>query len=207
MNDKQLKRIILEEIRILLKETHSYKLTFAGKDPNTFKSPNGGKPVMVIVTDQGSRYLITDDGMVLRNKSIHANTGGEDVGLKAWSDKIEFYDRSKPLVAGGMQDLNFPDAVSYLFDKGRVALSKGPNGERVAIILDNGNWRPATVGDALPKAVQSKPEWAKTIIKVDADSWGVKPKLGWQPLDYNQRSDGTLSRVHNGSPVSHGAHI
>ena len=182
-------------------------VTFAGRDPHEFESPNGGKPIMVVVTEQGSRYLITDDGMVLRHKSVHANTGGEDAGLQTWSDKIEFYDRSVPLVAGSMQNLCFPDAVSFLFDKGRIALSKGPNGERVALILDGSSWRPATVGDAMPKASQGKPLWSKTIIKADAKSWGTTPKLGWQPLDYNQRADGTLNRVHNGSPVTHGANI
>lgn len=182
-------------------------VTFAGKDPNEFQSPKGGKPVMVVVTDQGSRYLITSDGMVLRNKSSHANTGGEDAGLQAWSDKIEFYDRSKPLVPGMMQGLAFPDAVTYLFDKGRIALSKGPNGERVALIAANGAWRPATIADAMPKAAASKPEWGKIVIKADAGTWGTQPKLGWQPLDYNQRGDGTLNRVHNGSPVSHGAKV
>ena len=182
-------------------------VTFAGQDPNKFSSPKGGKPVMVVVTDQGSRYLITSDGMVLRHKSVHANTGGEDAGMQAWSDKIEFYDRSKPLVPGMMQGLAFPDAITYLFDKGRIALSKGKNGERVALILDNGAWRAATIADAMPKAAQAKPEWAKIVIKADAGTWGSQPKLGWQPLDYNQRADGTLNRVHNGSPVSHGAKV
>lgn len=182
-------------------------VTFAGQDPNKFTSPRGGKPVMVVVTDQGSRYLITSDGMVLRHKSAHANTGGEDAGMQAWSDKIEFYDRSKPLVPGMMQGLAFPDAVTYLFDKGRIALSKGQNGERVALIAVNGTWRPATIADAMPKAVASKPEWGKIVIKADAGTWGLQPKLGWQPLDYNMRTDGTLNRVHNGSPVSHGAPV
>jgi len=199
---------IVSESRLGSFETeNANKVTFAGKDPNEFQSPKGGKPVMVVVTDQGSRYLITSDGMVLRHKSAHANTGGEDAGLQAWSDKIEFYDRSKPLVPGSMQAMAFPDAVTYLFDKGRIALSKGQNGERVALIAANGAWRPATIADAMPKAVQAKPEWGKIVIKADAGTWGTQPKLGWQPLDYNQRADGTLNRVHNGSPVSHGAKV
>jgi len=189
------------------KNISEQSVTFAGRDPNEFTSPKGGKATMVIVTDQGSRYLITSDGMVLRHKSAHANTGGEDAGLQAWSDKIEFYDRSKPLVAGAMQNLSFPDAVTYLFDKGRIALTKSQDGGRVVLILDGGQWRPATIGDAMPKAVQSKPEWAKIVIKAVPGSWGATPKLGWQPLDYNQRPDGTLNRVHNGSPVSHGAKV
>jgi hypothetical protein len=182
-------------------------VTFAGQDPNKFQSPKGGKPVWVIQTEQGSRYLITSDGMVLRDKSVHANTGGEDAGLQAWSDHIEFYDKSKPLIFGAMQPFAFPDAVSYLLTKGRIALSQGQNGERIAIILDNDKWRPATIADAMPKAAQANPEWAKIVIKADAGTWGLEPKLGWQPLDYNQRGDGTLNRVHNGSNVTHGAKV
>ena len=213
ITESQLRNIICDflrdstgvRIRKLLES--SSKVTFAGRDPREFVSPKGGKPVMVIVTEQGSRYLITSDGMVLRHKSVHANTGGEDAGLQSWSDKIEFYDRSVPLVSGAMQNVNFPDAVSYLLDKGKVALSKGPAGERVAIILDGGQWRPATIGDAMPRAVASNPQWSKIVIKADAGSWGATPKLGWQPFDYDQKPNGVLSRVHNGSPVTHGANI
>lgn len=182
-------------------KTTSQQVTFAGKDPMSLESPKGGKPEWVVVTAQGSRYLITNDGMVLRNKSFHANTGGEDTGLQRWSDKIEFFDTKEPLVQGGMQNLNFADAVQYLFDKGKIALSKSQNGDRIAVVFKDGKWTPATLSDAMPKAIQQNPQWANIIIK--ASRWGLEPKLGWQPLDYNE-SNGVLSRVHNGSPVTHG---
>lgn len=178
------------------------QVTFAGKDPMTFQSPKGGKPVWVVVTAQGSRYLITNDGMVLRNKSFHANTGGEDSGLQKWSDRIEFYDTSEPLVKGGMQNLNFPDTLQYLSSKGPIALSKSQRGERLAMILDKGQWRAATLADALPKAVQQNPQWANIIIK--SSRWGTEPQKNWQPLDYTLGPNGVLKSVHNGSPVTHG---
>jgi hypothetical protein len=183
-------------------DLQSSNLTFAGRDPMSFRSPKGGSPIWVIVTAQGSRYLITNDGMVLRNKSFHANTGGEDSGLQNWSDRIEFYNSSEPLIKGGMQNLNFPDAVQYLFNKGKIALSKSQNGERIAMILDNGKWRAATISDAMPSASKSNPEWANIIIK--SSKWGMEPKKDWQPLDYNLESNGILKKVHNGSPVTHG---
>lgn len=181
------------------------QVTFAGKDPMSFESPKGGKASWVFVTAQGSRYLITSDGMVLRHKSFHANTGGEDAGLQKWSDKVEFYDTAEPLVQGGMQNLNFPDALQYLFNKGPVALSTSQRGERVATILDKGQWRPATIADAMPKATQQNPQWANIIIK--SSRWGSEPKLNWQPLDYTLSPNGTLKSVHNGSSVTHGIKI
>ena len=176
------------------------QVTFAGKDPMTFESPKGGKPIWLFSTAQGSQYLVTNDGMVLRNKSFHANTGGEDAGLQRWSDQVEFYDTSSPLVQGGMQNLNFPDTLQYLSSKGQIALSKSQRGERVAMILDNGQWRAATLTDAMPKAVQQNPQWGNIIIK--SSRWGMDPQKNWQPLDYTLGQNGILKSVHNGSPVT-----
>jgi len=170
-------------------------VTFAGKDPREFTSPNGGKAAMVIVTAQGSRYLITDDGMVLRHKSAHANTGGDDQGLKNWSQHIEFYDPSEKV--GGT---TFPLAVSAAVSKNLpVALSKTPDGLRALAILDNGKWRVAKISDVFKHV-------AKDDVPI-AGKYSTSPKLHWHTMDYDINSKGMLSRVHPGSPVSHGAVI
>lgn len=179
-------------------------IQFAGKNPDEFHSPKGGKPKYMFKTGQGSEYLVTDDGMLLRNKSFHANTGGEDVGIQKWKGKVEFYDLSKAVISTETHKLSFPDALSNLMDdKGwTIALSKGNKGERIALVADKGSWRPAIISDAMPNAVKARPEWTNVVIKADANSWSVEPKIGWQPFDYNERANGTLSSVHNGSPIT-----
>jgi hypothetical protein len=168
--------------------------TFAGKDISSFESPKGGKPAYLLQTEQGSQYLITDDGMVIRNKSVHANTGGDDAGLKDWADVIEYY---HPDPVGGV---TFPLAVSKAIEKSmKVALSKSKDGERVLAIFKDGEWKAARISDVF-KHVASE----DAIIK---QKYSTTPKLNWHVLDYNLKSDGSLSKVHPGSPVSHGVKL
>ena len=169
-------------------------VTFAGKDPLSFKSPNGGSPVMLVVTAQGSRYLITDDGMVLRNKSFHANTGGEDQGLKNWSDAIEFY---SPEDVGGT---TFPMAVAKAIEKRLpVSLSKTNDGKRALMIYKDGAWQVAKISDIFKHV-------ATNDVSV-VGTYSTVPKLNWNVLDYNVNPNGTLKSVHPGSPVTHGTKL
>jgi hypothetical protein len=167
--------------------------TFAGgQDPKKFKSPKGGTPVMMLMTDQGSRYIIASDGMVLRYKSHHSNTGGEDMGMQSWSEHIEYYDPSANI--GGT---TFPQAVAKAIEKGlTVAFSKTSDGKRALIIPENGRWRVAKISDIF-----------KHVASVDApivSTFSTTPKLNWHPMDYDLRSNNSVKRVHPGSPVSHG---
>lgn len=169
--------------------------TFAGKDPSEFKSPKGGKASMVIQTAQGSRYLITDDGMVLRDKSFHANTGGEDQGLKDWMQHIEFYE---PVKIGGT---TFPLIVSKAVEKRLpVALSTTQDGKRVLLIAADGKWKPAKISDIF-KSVGTTGD--ATVIA----TYSKTPKLNWNPMDYNMNANGSISSVHPGSPVTHGVTV
>lgn len=175
--------------------TEAEKVTFAGKDPSEFKSPNGGKPKMVIQTAQGSRYLITDDGMVLRHKSFHANTGGEDQGLQDWMQHIEFYEPTK---IGGT---TFPLIVSKAIEKGLpVALSTTQDGKRVLLIAVDGKWRAAKISDIFKYV---GPGGDVTVVA----TYSKTPKLNWDPLDYNISANGALTNVHPGSPVTHGINV
>lgn len=166
--------------------------TFAGKDPMSFKSPKGGTPTMMIVTSQGSRYLITSDGMVLRNKSFHANTGGEDQGLKSWSDAIEFYDPAEQ--PGGA---TFPMSVAKAVEKRLpVTLSKTQDGKRALLIYDRSQWRVAKISDIYKYVATQDAPIVATYSKT--------PKLNWNVLDYTMGPNKALKSVHPGSPVTHG---
>jgi hypothetical protein len=174
-----------------LKETANAP-TFAGKDPMSFKSPNGGTPTMLLVTAQGSRYLITSDGMVLRNKSAHASTGGEDQGLKDWSDVIEYYDPSeKP---GGAP---FALSVSKAIEKRLpIALSNTKDGKRALMIYANGGWKVAKVSDIYNNVATTDDPIVAT--------YSTAPKLNWNVLDYDVGPNKIITRAHPGSPVTHG---
>jgi len=166
--------------------------TFAGKDPMSFKSPNGGTPTMLLVTGQGSRYLMTSDGMVLRNKSFHASTGGEDQGMKDWSGAIEFYEpNEKP---GGVP---FALSVGKAVEKKLpVALSNTKDGKRALMIYDGKQWRVAKISDIY-----------KNVASTDAPivaTYSKSPKLNWNVLDYDVDSSKRIVRAHPGSPVTHG---
>jgi len=166
--------------------------TFAGKDPLSFKSPKGGTPKMMIVTAQGSRYLITSDGMVLRNKSFHANTGGEDQGLQSWSDVIEFYDPAEQ--PGGV---SFPLTVAKAVEKRLpVSLSKTADGKRALLIHDGSQWRIAKISDVYKHVASQDAPIVATYSKT--------PKLNWNVLDYTLGPNNGLKSVHPGSPVTHG---
>ena len=166
--------------------------TFAGKDPMSFKSPNGGTPTMLLVTGQGSRYLVTSDGMVLRNKSFHASTGGEDQGLKDWSGAIEFYDpNEKP---GGAP---FALTVSKAVEKKLpVALSNTKDGKRALLIHDGKQWRVAKVSDVYNNVASTDDPIVATYSKT--------PKLNWNVFDYDVDANNRIVRAHPGSPVTHG---
>jgi predicted GNAT family acetyltransferase len=198
------KQGLIQDLYDLKAQLHAEKLsieesaaphTFAGKDPMSFKSPNGGTPVMLLVTGQGSRYLMTSDGMVLRNKSFHASTGGEDQGLKDWSGAIEFYDpNEKP---GGAP---FALTVSKAVEKKLpVALSNTKDGKRALLIHDGKQWRVAKVSDIYNNVASTDDSIIATYSKT--------PKLNWNVFDYDVDASNRIIRAHPGSPVTHGIQL
>lgn len=196
-NQHQKKQIfnMLSEAKKQLNESTNTQPTFAGKDPMSFKSPKGGTPTMMIVTGQGSRYLITSDGMVLRNKSFHANTGGEDQGMKDWSDAIEFYNPDE--LPGGA---TFPMSVAKAVEKRLpITLSKTQDGRRALLIHDGSQWRIAKISDVYKHVATSD----DPIVS----AFSTTPKLNWNVLDYNLNSNKTLRSAHPGSPVTHGVKL
>lgn len=147
---------------------------------------------MLLMTAQGSRYIVTSDGMVLRHKSYHANTGGEDAGMQDWSQHIEFYDPQHKV--GGT---DFAQAVAKAIEKRLpVTLSNTNSGMRALLIHKDGNWRVAKISDIF-KHVASTDDLIVT-------PYSTTPKKNWNPMDYDVNSNGVLRRVHPGNPVTHG---
>ena len=142
-------------------------------------------------TAQGSKYLLSDAGETKRWKSAHANTGGEDSGLKSWYPKSMF-------VPEEYQDVML--AYEHLLNKGyKISLSKTQNGKQVWIIYKEGKWIPATYSDAYPTYSRMNPDKADKPL---AFSSSPTPTMGAMTVEYKQDPNGLVRSFHPGSPVS-----
>jgi hypothetical protein len=142
-------------------------------------------------TAQGSKYLLSDAGETKRWKSAHANTGGEDSGLKSWYPKSMF-------VPEEYQDVML--AYEHLLNKGyKISLSKTQNGKQVWIILKDNQWVPATYLDAYPTYSRLNPDKANKPL---AFTSSPTPVIGMMTIEYKQEANGLIRSFHPGSPVS-----
>ena len=145
-------------------------------------------------TAQGSKYIRLPDGRLRRWKSSHANTGGEDMGLHSWSTQSIFVDPKYEHAANSIQ---------YLVGKGyKVALSKDAEGKMFPMIVDGGQWRPATWGDAFTVYAKQNPEIRKKVLTW---KYSKEPIVGYHVVDFDLKggSRGTeIKGYHFGSPVS-----
>lgn len=142
-------------------------------------------------TAQGSKYLLSDAGETKRWKSAHANTGGEDSGLKSWYPKSMF-------VPEEYQDVML--AYEHLLNKGyKISLSKTQNGKQVWIILKDNQWVPATYSDAYPTYSRLNPDKANKPL---AFTSSPTPVIGMMAIEYKQEANGLIRSFHPGSPVS-----
>jgi hypothetical protein len=166
---------------------------------NIYESTSNGKLVSPTLspistyfeTAQGSKYLLSDAGETKRWKSSHANTGGEDSGLKSWYPKSMF-------VPQEYQDVML--AYEHLLDKGyRISLSATQNGKQVWIILKDNQWIPATYSDAYPTYSRMNPDKADKPL---AFSSSPTPTMGFMTIEYKQDPNGLIRSFHPGSPVS-----
>jgi hypothetical protein len=149
-------------------------------------STTGNNVTTYFETGQGSKYLLTDKGETKRFKSAHANTGGEDQGLKEWFQKSFFVDPKFEYEANSIQ---------FLIDKGfkNIGLSKKDNKITIYILKDNkwviGNWT-----DAYPNAKKEKPlifEYIET------------PKIGFNVAECIFKEDKfSIKNYHFGSEIT-----
>jgi hypothetical protein len=144
-------------------------------------------------TAQGSKYIRLQDGRLRRWKSSHANTGGEDMGLHAWSSQSFFVDP---------QYENQANSIQYLIGKGfKTGLSKDAEGKMFPMIFDSGNWRPALWKDAYTNFAKENPQIANKVL---AWKYEKEPKVGYHVVDFDfKEGKGTILKgYHLGSPVS-----
>lgn len=154
-------------------------------------SPSGSPITTYFETAQGSKYLLTQRGETKRWKSSHANTGGEDQGVKPWYSHSMFVPE---------QDLDAMMAYEHLLDKGhKISLAKTPGGKQVWIIYQEGQWQPALYSHAFPTYSRLHPEKADKPLAFTASS---VPILGHMAVEYRQEPNGLIRSFHPGSPVT-----
>ena len=150
-------------------------------------SPSGSKINTFFETAQGSKYLRTENGETKRYKSEHSNDW--DSGKKDWFSNSIFVPE---------KDEKFANAGQFLFGRNyKVALANA-QGKKVFVIFDNG-WRPAKWKDAYPKHAERNPQMADKFLAFD---FTTNPKMGYNVVEFNFKSNGTLQSYHFGSPVS-----
>jgi len=164
---------------------------FEGIDPRTLVSPSLSPITTYFETAQGSKYLLSKAGETKRWKSSHANTGGEDTGLKEWYPKSMFVPDS---------DINAMMAYEHLLNAGyKISISKTPDNRRVWVILKANSWTPALYSDAFKTYTRLNPEMASKPLVFTASP---VPVMGYMAVEYKQDPSGLVRSFHPGSPVS-----
>jgi hypothetical protein len=142
-------------------------------------------------TAQGSKYLLSDAGETKRWKSAHANTGGEDAGLKGWYPNSMFVPE---------EDVDKMLAYEHLLNKGyKISLSSTPNGKLTWVIYKDNKWIPATYQDAYPTYSRLNPDKATKPLVF---SFSPAPSTGLMAVEYKKDANGLIRSFHPGSPVS-----
>jgi len=173
-----------------MKHLTPYKLYESVKRDNLV-SPSYSPITTYFETAQGSKYLLSDRGETKRWKSAHANTGGEDSGLKGWYPNSMFVPQ---------EDQDQMMAYEHLLDKGyKVSISKTTNGKQLWIIYKDNQWQAATYGDAFPTYSRLHPHKANQPLAFSSSS---TPVLGWMAIEYKKEANGVIRSFHPGSPVS-----
>jgi hypothetical protein len=173
-----------------MKHIKPYKL-YESTSKGKLVSPSLSPISTYFETSQGSKYLLSDAGETKRWKSAHANTGGEDAGLKSWYPKSMFVPQ---------EDQDSVMAYEHLLNKGyKISLSKTQNGKQVWIIYKEGKWIPATYSDAYPTYSRMNPDKADKPL---AFSSSPTPTMGAMTVEYKQDPNGLVRSFHPGSPVS-----
>ena len=174
-----------------MKHIKPYTIYESTSDKGKLVSPSLSPISTYFETAPGSKYLLSDAGETKRWKSAHANTGGEDGGLKSWYPKSMFVPE---------EDQNSVMAYEHLLNAGyKISLSTTQNGKKVWIIYKGGKWVPAIYSDAYPTFSRLNPDKADKPL---AFSSQPLPKIGLMAVEYKQEPNGVIRSFHPGSPVS-----
>jgi hypothetical protein len=173
----------------LISENQYYEALDAAQE---IKSPTGAKVTYYFETAQGSKYILSSNNESRRIKSYHANTGGEDSGLKNWHDKCVFTPEKFQTNFLAYMQLN-----SYGISN--IALTSIKQGYLTFMMFNGTEWTPVRFKDAYKKAVKNMPEKAEDIMEFPF----VKiPTIGYNAIEWNEKSNKTIKDYHPGSPVS-----
>lgn len=113
-------------------------------------SKSGNNVTTYFETSQGSKYILTDKNESKRIKSAHANTGGEDAGLKKWWANCIFVPKKNEYEANSPQFLmNSLNGIKDIF----ISIK----GDKFAFYkkIDN-KFEVYTWDDAYPKSKKGK---------------------------------------------------
>ncbi len=151
-------------------------------------SPSGAKITTYFETDQGSKYLLSDKNESKRIKSVHANTGGDDQGVKKWFPHCVFVaDKFQYIANAPMFLMNQLGKISNIF----ISVK----GTRVAFYKKvNDKFEICTYDDAYPKS-------KKGPVPLVFDC-SLKPAVGLSVVEWSANANGSLINYHMGSPVS-----
>jgi hypothetical protein len=153
-----------------------------------YTSPSGAKITTYFETSQGSKYVLSANNESKRLKSFHANTGGDDQGLKDWFPNCVFVPEAFQYEANCVQFLapkiGGTNNMFLSTKNGKAAFyKKGQNGFEVL-----------TWDDAYPKSNRgTKPlmfEYTET------------PTKGYHALEYKLNTNHSIASWHFGSDVS-----
>jgi hypothetical protein len=152
-------------------------------------TPFGSNVTTYFETAQGSKYILTSNNECRRIKSVHANTGGDDQGLKKWNSNAVFVSPEFTYQANAYQFLY------HRVDHVLVHIS----GDLLALCLvENGKWRVAKMSEAYPKGVAAGAAKEGPI----AFKFTKTPTVNFNIVEYNLKAKNIISSYHYGSPVS-----
>ena len=114
------------------------------------------------------------------------------MGLHEWNQQSIFVDPKFDKEANSIQ---------FLIGNGNknLALSKNKDGKMIVLIYKDGDWVPATWGDAYPAFTKINPDSKDKILGWD---FVKEPIKDYHVIDFNLDKDRKIKSYHFGSPVS-----
>ncbi len=154
----------------------------------TATTKDGHQITTYFETEQGSKYILSDKNESKRIKSVHANTGGADAGLKTWKSHCLFVPHEDEVMA------NAPQFMIHRFKHHAPHFEGNQMG---FFVLDNGKWRVANKSDAYPKSFAPGSNTDGPILFRISKT----PTVGFNVVEYDLANK-MLAGYHLGSPVS-----
>ncbi len=152
-------------------------------ETKNWQTPTGNKVVTYFETEQGSKYILSDKNESRRNKSVHANTGGDDKGIHDWNTHCIFVDPKFEHKAN-----------SIIMLDGKIGIKNIKISTKNNKLAFYHNGKVLLFKDAFPKTGGEDPLYFE---------YTLTPTKGFHVVEYNLQSDGySIKSYHFGSKVS-----